>query len=279
MSYIQVELSFQPRLIDADSLTASMMLLGFDSFEEKDNLLICYIPDNEWNEAEFNHWLSTKMKGRAWLVSCLPLEERNWNEVWESNFPPVIIAGKCLVRAPFHEPDPAFPLELVIEPKMSFGTAHHETTSQVIELMLGIEWKNLTILDMGCGTGILAVLAVKLGARHVLAVDNDTWAYENTIENIQRNQAEQKIEVRLGDADLISGLAFDVIIANINRNILVRDMPEYVKSLVPGGLLILSGFYREDLPVIEEQASELNLGLRRYLVQNNWVAAVFNHLA
>ncbi|MHC1707820.1 MAG: 50S ribosomal protein L11 methyltransferase [Bacteroidales bacterium] len=276
MTYIQVELRFDPENVDPETLAVLLALQNFDSFEEKPDGIIGYISDEYWNENEFLQWLSGVFAGKITCFKASPLEEKNWNEVWESNFPAVIIAGKCRVRAPFHEPDPEIFLELIIEPKMSFGTAHHETTSMMIEHQLTMDWKDKTVLDMGCGTGILAIVAAKLGAGQITAIDNDTWAYENTLENIERNGVQHCIEVKLGDAADLDG-SFDIVIANINRNILLKDMPAYTRVMKAGAVLMLSGFYLEDLPAIRQRASELKLTYKKHLEKNNWIAAVFNH--
>ncbi|MCX6272486.1 MAG: 50S ribosomal protein L11 methyltransferase [Bacteroidetes bacterium] len=275
MSYFRVTLSYDRLTLDEGLITALLMEKGFDSFEDTEDGVIAYIPDNEWNRNKFEAWLANRFQDGVTLISCEPLMEKNWNEVWESNFSPVTIAGLCLVRAPFHPPDPAYPLEIVIEPKMSFGTAHHETTSLVMELMLGLDMKGQRLLDMGCGTGILAILAVKLGADSVLAIDNDYWAFENSKENIIRNQVDNRVTVVLGDAKTITGRHFQLIIANINRNILLTDMKIYGSCLEKGGSLILSGFYDTDIAAIEQETAKQKLSLLRYLEKNHWIAAVF----
>lgn len=276
MNYIQVLLHFDITDIDPEVVASLLTTQAFDSFEETPDGLIAYIPDNEWNKQEFEQRLPGIFDGRIRLISCDALGERNWNELWESNFPAVTI-GRCRIRAPFHEPDPAMPLELVIEPKMSFGTAHHETTAMMIELQLDMEWNGLEVLDMGCGTGILSIVAAKLGAGKILAIDNDKWAYENSLENIARNNVESRVTVKLGDASLLTEGSYDVVIANINRNILLRDMTSYVAVMKPGSQLMLSGFYSEDLKGIKQAAVKLGLSYLHHLEKNNWVAAVFNY--
>jgi ribosomal protein L11 methyltransferase len=185
----------------------------------------------------------------------------------------VVIAGRCYVRAPFHPSKKEYEYELVIEPKMSFGTAHHETTSMIIQLMLELDLKGKTMLDMGCGTGILAILAHKQGAIDIVAIDNDEWAIENTKENIVKNNT--VIKAMPGDAKTITGMKFDIVLANINRNILLNDIPIYAKSINEKGQLLLSGFYENDLPVIRKRAEESGLCYQKHLINNDWVAVLF----
>ena len=202
------------------------------------------------------------------------VEDQNWNAVWESNYEAVVIANRCGIRAPFHPENKDVEYDLVIEPKMSFGTAHHETTSNMIEFLLEEDLKNKTVLDMGCGTSVLAILAAKRGGINIYAIDNDEWAYENSLENIERNQVPE-IKVLLGDAALLHDMSFDVIIANINRNILLNDIKHYVNVLNDNGVLLMSGFYEQDIPAIKEETEKYNLHFDRYKLKNNWVAIRF----
>ena len=195
------------------------------------------------------------------------------NELWEASYQPVVVNERCRVRAPFHEPDPSYEFDLVIEPKMSFGTANHETTAQIIQLMLETDFQGKEVLDMGSGTAVLAILAKKLGAARTVAIDNDEWAYRNAFTNIGLNGISD-IEIVLGDALSIQG-RFDVVLANINRNILLRDMQHYVEAMRPAAHIFFSGFYTEDLPSIKEEAERLGLHYCRHLSRNNWVAAEF----
>jgi ribosomal protein L11 methyltransferase len=250
-------------------LTGKLSEAGFDSFAEEGNEFRAYIPARLFNKAVVKGII--RETGREYIVRDLP--DKNWNKEWEENFSPVMIAGSCFIRAPFHEPDPSAKYELIIEPKMSFGTAHHETTSMMIEEMLGKEFSGKRVLDMGCGTGILAILAYKMGASAVLAIDNDAWAYENSIENCERNNATEII-VKQGDVQDITG-HFDVILANINRNILLEQIPAYAASLVQGGELFMSGFYESDLPAISDKAQSQGLEFTSFRSRNNWVVAKF----
>jgi ribosomal protein L11 methyltransferase len=201
------------------------------------------------------------------------MPDKDWNELWEASYQPVVVNERCRVRAPFHEPDPSYDFDLVIEPKMSFGTANHETTAQIIQLMLETDFQGKEVLDMGSGTAVLAILAKKLGAARTVAIDNDEWAYRNAFTNIGLNGISD-IEIVLGDALSIQG-RFDVVLANINRNILLRDMQHYVEAMRPAAHIFFSGFYTEDLPSIKEEAERLGLRYCRHLSRNNWVAAEF----
>jgi ribosomal protein L11 methyltransferase len=202
------------------------------------------------------------------------IPDQDWNATWEASYEPVIINEFCRIRAPFHKVEGSYKYDLIIEPKMSFGTAHHETTSQIIELMLQSDFTGLNLLDMGSGTGVLAILAKKLGSATTVAIDNDEWAYRNALDNIRLND-ENDIIVELGDANSLNDRQFDIILANINRNILLRDMKEYVKCLVDGGKIFFSGFYEEDLVLIAKEAERLGLKYSNHVTKNNWAAAVF----
>jgi ribosomal protein L11 methyltransferase len=269
MNYISVTL----RDVQGEKREILISLLsenGFDSFEEKEKELICYINESLFDRTSVEKILSEH--GISGEFSIIP--DQNWNAEWEKNFEPVVISGICYVRAPFHPPMPEARYEIIIEPKMSFGTAHHETTSLMIETMLSLDFRGLSVLDMGSGTGILAILARKMNASRVMAVDNDEWAYKNAIENCIKNNA-KGIDVIMGEARDISGITFDIILANINRNILTAQMPDYSRLLKDKGLLLMSGFYEEDLGVIRNSASANGLNPGPYLIKNNWIAVKF----
>jgi ribosomal protein L11 methyltransferase len=201
------------------------------------------------------------------------IKEKNWNEEWEKNYDSVLVAEKCHIRAPFHDSIPGIPFEIVIEPKMSFGTAHHETTSLMLEFILETDCAGKRILDMGCGTGVLAILACLKGAIDAIAIDNDEWSFLNTQENFGRNNIDHAKAV-LGDVESLKGLEVDLIFANINRNILLDQIHAY-SSILPNGELLMSGFYQDDLNAISKCAGEHGFALVKYLTKNNWVAAKF----
>jgi ribosomal protein L11 methyltransferase len=268
MPYIEIRF-FEIPTEEQDILAFLLAEEGYESFSQEEEELKAYIPEPLFDAEKLNRIL----QDHSFEYTTLLIPDQNWNEVWEQTFSPVEIEGRCVIRAPFHECRPGFQFEIIIEPKMSFGTAHHETTSQMIELMLGMNFKGKTVLDMGCGTGILAVLADKMGATQVLAVDNDEWAYNNTLENIEKNFT-GNVLVELGGIETVSG-RFDIILANITRNTLLEQIPSYSEMLVPGGKLLMSGFYEEDLLQIKDLAVKHKIFLDDYITKNKWVAASF----
>ena len=248
--------------------------IGFDSFMDTDDGFDAYCQEPLLNEEELNDILQMEQFANVKLIKKELIPDQDWNATWEASYEPVIINEFCRIRAPFHKVEGSYKYDLIIEPKMSFGTAHHETTSQIIELMLQSDFSGLNLLDMGSGTGVLAILAKKLGSATTVAIDNDEWAYRNALDNIRLND-ENEIIVELGDASSLNDRQFDVILANINRNILLRDMKEYVKCLVDGGKIFFSGFYEEDLVLIKKEAERLGLTYSNHVTKNNWTAAVF----
>ena len=248
--------------------------IGFDSFMDTDDGFDAYCQEPLLNEEELNDIMQMEQFANVKLIKKELIPDQDWNATWEASYEPVIINEFCRIRAPFHKVEGSYKYDLIIEPKMSFGTAHHETTSQIIELMLQSDFTGQNLLDMGSGTGVLAILAKKLGSATTVAIDNDEWAYRNALDNIRLND-ENEIIVELGDATSLNDRQFDVILANINRNILLRDMKEYVKCLVDGGKIFFSGFYEEDLVLIKKEAERLGLTYSNHVTKNNWTAAVF----
>ncbi|MGV3639591.1 MAG: 50S ribosomal protein L11 methyltransferase [Adhaeribacter sp.] len=269
-----IEVSVQAPVDLTDILTAELSQYGYDTFMETDNGLCAYITEDVFSEADLEAVLD-KYRGEFPLpYSLQKIAKQNWNEEWEKNFEPLLISGLCSVRASFHPKPEGVRYDIVINPKMSFGTGHHETTTLMIENQLQVAQTGKRVLDMGCGTGILAILAAKLGAREVVAVDIEDWTVENARENAAANAAE--VDVRLGDVRVIAqDSPYDVILANINRNVLLADMPEYARLLVPGGTLVMSGFYTEDLAAIKSQAFAQGLTYKAERDKNNWVSVVF----
>lgn len=275
MKYVELCCSISNPSDDiVDILVAELAELGYDSFNTEGFVLLAYIPEASFVESDVKVVLSKYLPADGFKLSWESMPDKNWNEVWESNFEPIVIDDRCSIRAPFHTNLPKTTFEIVIEPKMSFGTGHHATTHQMVEFVLDNEFKGLRVLDMGCGTGILAILAAMKGASHVLAIDNDDWAFENAEENVARN-APGKVDVKLGDAGLLGSEYFDVILANINRNILLADMESYFDVLVSGGLLFLSGILIEDIPVIINCAVGLGLTPLEQKDRKGWVALSF----
>ena len=259
--------------IQHDMLTTMLAEIGFDSFMDDAMGLNAYCSADNRDDLAVENLLLEPSFSDIRLLKVEEMPDKDWNEVWEASYQPVVVNDRCRVRAPFHEPDPSFEFDLVIEPKMSFGTANHETTAQIIQLMLETDFHGKTVLDMGSGTAVLAILAKKLGAAHTVAIDNDEWAYRNAFTNTELNGVSD-IEIILGDASSIQG-SFDVVLANINRNILLRDMHLYVAAMRPDAHIFFSGFYTEDLDSIKAEAERLGLRYRRHLSRNNWVAAEF----
>ena len=259
--------------IQHDMLTTMLAEIGFDSFMDEDYALKAYCSTDCRDDMAVEKLLLDPAFADFRLLKVEEMPDKDWNELWEASYQPVVVNERCRVRAPFHEPDPSFEFDLVIEPKMSFGTANHETTAQIIQLMLETDFQGKEVLDMGSGTAVLAILAKKLGAGHTVAIDNDEWAYRNAFTNVDLNGV-SGIDIVLGDALSIQG-QYDVVLANINRNILLRDMHYYVEAMKPGAHIFFSGFYTEDLESIKVEAERLGLHYERHLTRNNWVAAEF----
>ena len=259
--------------IQHDMLTTMLAEIGFDSFMDEDYALKAYCSTDSRDDMAVENLLLDPAFTDLRLLKVEEMPDKDWNELWEASYQPVVVNERCRVRAPFHEPDPSFEFDLVIEPKMSFGTANHETTAQIIQLMLETDFQGKEVLDMGSGTAVLAILAKKLGAGHTVAIDNDEWAYRNAFTNVDLNGVSD-IDIVLGDALSIQG-QYDVVLANINRNILLRDMHYYVEAMKPGAHIFFSGFYTEDLESIKVEAERLGLHYERHLTRNNWVAAEF----
>ena len=274
MDYTEVSFKIEPKSTGTDILIAQLSQIGYESFVETDEGLQSYIPSNIFKIEDIHGLDIFKSNEFEISFSQKTIKDQNWNDVWESNYSPVLIKDMVYIRAPFHEEKKEVKFEIVIEPKMSFGTAHHETTSLMIELMLEESISGKSVLDMGCGTGILAILSEILGASKILAVDNDEWAFLNVKENIVKNNC-KNIVVHLGDADSLFGQSFDLIVVNINRNILLEDMAKYVQCLTDKGVILFSGFYDNDLNQIKSTARKYNLKFDKNLTKNNWVAARF----
>lgn len=269
MNYIEVYFKLNPVQPYAEILTAELSDLPFDSFVDTDDGLLAYIPQKDFNESNLKALDFIQQKTADVTYTIKEIETENWNQKWESNFPPVYVNDTCIIRAPFHTKEEKFEYDILISPKMAFGTGHHQTTAQVANRLFSLNLKNKSVLDMGCGTAVLAIIAHKLGAYPITAIDIDEWATENAKENCILNQC-LNIEVVTGDASLLNQRNFDVIIANINRNILLQDMKQYAACLNPNGILLLSGFYEEDISVLLEEASKYNLRETHRASKNNW---------
>ncbi|WP_428330952.1 50S ribosomal protein L11 methyltransferase [Mucilaginibacter sp.] len=258
-----------------DLLINALGEIGFDTFEELDLGFKAYIPATDFDQQKLDEqlFLYKDMFTFSYDVTLIP--QKNWNEVWESNFEPIEILDKIFVRATFHEPKPAFPYEIVIDPKMAFGTGHHQTTSMMLEYALETEFEGKKVLDMGCGTGILAIMAAKLNAATVTAIDYDPVCYDSTIENAQLNHIDNIIAL-CGSKEAIPNEQYDVILANINRNILIDQMEHYREVLINDGEIYFSGFYETpDLDIITTEAAKYGLKYISHKKNKDWVAAKF----
>ena len=268
--YLGFHFVVEPKELGSEILVAELGELPFESFIESDFGVVAYIQKQFWieNILEDLHILNSPEFVVSYTIQ--EIEQVNWNEEWEKNFEAIEVDGICHVRAPFH-PKTDAEYDIVIEPKMSFGTGHHETTHMMIQHLLETDVAGKKTLDMGCGTAILAILAEMKGAQPIDAIDIDNWCYLNSIENVARNNCSQ-ITVYEGEAALLKNKQYDVIIANINRNILLNDMQSYVDCLNKNGILLLSGFYNEDIPFIDASCTEKGLTYVKKFERNNWVS-------
>jgi ribosomal protein L11 methyltransferase len=273
--YIEYQFIIEPLQPASDILIAELGDAGFESFVENEDGISAYIQQNDWSETILDDIQILNSEEFSISYTKNFIEQVNWNEEWEKNFNPIIVDDVCSVRAPFHE-KPNTQYDIVIEPKMSFGTGHHETTHMMIQHVLKNNMAGKTVLDMGCGTAVLAILAEMKGAKKLDAIDIDNWCYVNSIENAERNNC-SNITVLEGDVSLLEGKSYDVIIANINRNILLNDIHQYAKCLNKHGVLFLSGFYKDDIPAIEDECGKHQLKLTETLERNHWVALKFTN--
>ena len=268
--YIAYDFIVSPKEPATEMLIAQLGYIGFESFVENENGVVAYIQKKEWNSDKVEDLYLLNSNEFDITFNHSEIEQTNWNKEWEKNFNPIQVNGQVSIRAPFHE-NPSLNFDIVIEPKMSFGTGHHETTHMMVQHLLALDLKNKKVLDMGCGTGILAIFAEMKGAQPTDAIDIDSWCFENSLENVQRNGCKH-ITVLEGDSSLLKGREYDVVIANINRNILLSDMKIYTDCLREKGVLLLSGFYKEDISIIESEVIKHGLVLDKMIQKNNWVA-------
>jgi ribosomal protein L11 methyltransferase len=274
MNYIEVSVSVNPKEEGSDVLIAQLSDLGFESFVESDNGFLAYIQQDGYEEQQLKEVFDEFSTFYKIEYSKKVIPQQNWNKEWESNFQPIDVDGKCYIRAPFHEKKSSYQLDIVIEPKMSFGTGHHDTTQLMIRALMSLNLKNKSLLDMGCGTGVLAIAASKLGADPITAIDIDEWSYENTLENLERNNI-NNVLVHKGDSQILEGKLFHTILANINKNVLLADLANYNKALEPGGNLVISGFFETDIDELKNHAETLGLRYERYNASNQWATLHF----
>lgn len=268
--YISYTFKVSPKEPATEILIAELGEVGFESFVENEEGVEAFIQKTDWNSQVLDDIYVLNSKEFEISYEMQEIEQTNWNIEWEKNFNPIQVDGLVSIRAPFHE-NPNLKYDIVIEPKMSFGTGHHETTHMMVQHLLDLNVAGKKVLDMGCGTGILAIFAEMKGAKPIDAIDIDNWCYQNSLENVERNNCKH-IAVYEGDASLLKNKKYEVIIANINRNILLNDMHIYVDCLDENGIILLSGFYKEDIPVIDAEVSKYGLKLDKQIERNNWVS-------
>jgi len=273
MKYTQVKISIEPLIEGRELIYHYFGDSGYDLFEEEPTGVSAYIPAEKFNGNVLEEHLGNLKKEFKITHEIIDHPDVNWNAEWESNFDPIDVDGKLYIRAPFHEKKEGAE-EIIILPQMSFGTGHHETTWLMARKCFDYDFKNKRVLDIGCGTGILAILASKLGASNVLAIDIEEWAYRNTLENIALNHA-INIDVEKGDAQLLAGHLFNIILANINLNVLLADMKIYASVLDNKGVIFFSGIFETDLPRLKQAALEQGLELREIQSKNGWLVAIF----
>ena len=257
MKYVEVIFSCKPDTEEVtDVLAAQLADLGFESFVKSSPGLLAYLPEEKFSVEDIDLLLQDFFLDAEIAYSYNVIEDKNWNEEWEKHyFQPIVFEDKCIIHSSFHHPEGSYRYRILIDPKMAFGTGHHQTTGLILREILSMDLQKRSVLDMGCGTAVLAILASMCGADPLLAIDVDEWAYRNALENVRLNGIEN-IDVLHGDARLLGSQTFDVIFANINRNILLQDIPAYAKVLNRGGKL-LSGFFREDIPATGEKCSRV----------------------
>lgn len=272
MEYIELSIKIESEVKDiTEIISAELAELGFESFQEEEGGLNAYIPSTNFNfdEVKELYIFHNKYLGEFELSHTL-YKDKNWNEYWEKNFQPVLVENQLLIRAPFYEKNNSVKHEIILEPKMSFGTGHHATTYLVLQEMMNIEMEGKEVLDIGCGTGILSIFAHQLNASRIVALDNNEWAYKNALENFQNNGTE-RVETILGDINSIKEGKFDIILANINRNVILAEIEKYTALLKKGGTILLSGILKINRPEIEEAAEMCYLSKLGWNRMNGWV--------
>jgi ribosomal protein L11 methyltransferase len=274
MSYIEVKFMLSPLDPWADLLSAELGEIGFESFVEEDEHLLAYVEKDVFNEAAIREVETLNNEDVSVQFEWKDLPQQNWNKEWESNFQPVFVDDEICVRATFHEAMPQYKYEIVIDPKMSFGTGHHATTHLILSAMRGIDFKGKSVLDMGSGTGVLAIFAAMKMADTIYAIDIDEWCSINAQENAERNNAGH-IQIFQGGVEKIPGIKVDIILANINRNILLNQLATYSEALHPNGELHISGFYVSDVNVLVAEAEKNGLEYVSQNSLNDWTTVKF----
>lgn len=273
MDYLEFAFRVVPAEPGLEIAQAALSTLPFDTFTIEDEVLRAYIPEELFSRQDFEALFLWQLEDLEIQYTTTRIAPRNWNEEWEKNFTPIDVDGRAMIRAPFH-PAPESGLDLIIEPRMSFGTGHHQTTYMMICHVLEMDCTAKKVCDMGCGTGVLAIAAAKTGAQDVLAADIDSWAYENAQDNVAANGCRQ-IRVVQGGAEALGDETFDIFLANINRNILLKYMPDYARAVRDGGRLVMSGFYTPDNEAIRTEAEKYGFSLEKALEKDRWSALRF----
>lgn len=278
MNYIETIFACTPdNEIIREVLCATLAEIGFESFVDNDNGITAYIQEKAFDAQAINQLIEEFPLESKITYNHTLIQDKNWNEEWEKHyFQPLVIDNTCVIKSTFHELEGDFEYSILIDPKMSFGTGHHQTTELMIREILKEDFAGKSLLDMGCGTAILAILASMRGAGPIVAIDIDEWAYDNAKENLELNHI-SNVDVLIGGAELLnpSTATFDIILANINRNILLQDIRHYASVLNNGGSLYMSGFYTEDIPAITDECAKYGLNLTRSGAKDNWAVACF----
>jgi ribosomal protein L11 methyltransferase len=270
MEYIEFIATINPLEVGRDILIAELSEIGFESFVETEEGIEAYVQSNEFNEEKLKDIKILQHDDFTISYSLKSIAEQNWNAEWEKSFNPINVDNRCYIRAPFHNKLDNIEYDIIIDPKMSFGTGHHETTYLMLKRLLNIKVEGKKVLDMGCGTGVLAILAKMRNSLFVKAIDIDEWAYNNSLENIKNNNCDD-IQVERGGAEVIGAEKFDIIIANINRNILLKDMKLYINAMSTKGELLLSGFFSSDQDILIAAAEKKGLKMLYKEVKNEWM--------
>lgn len=276
MDFIELKVFVSPEW--AEIIIAELAEIGYESFVEFDEGIIAYVQKLQFSE---ELWQSVVEKYTDFVTidyTIAEMQRKNWNEEWEKNYQPIVIDDQCIVKASFHQIEEKYSYEITINPQMSFGTGHHETTTLILQSQLQLEHEGLKVMDAGSGTGILAIMAQKRGAMLIDAFDIDEWAVTNAVENCQMNQSD-KVRVQQGTIATVQlEDVYDIILANINRNILLDEMPLYASKLVSGGTLLLSGFYEQDISELEKRASEFGLVKKQQTSKHQWASLWFEKI-
>lgn len=257
----------------SEILIAEFSMVNFDSFVENETGFLAYIGEADFDETTIDEIHKKYLSLFPFQYTTKKAKKKNWNAEWEKDYEPIFVEDKCVVKASFHNIKKKFPYEIIINPKMSFGTGHHETTYLMLKNQMALDHKNKSVADIGCGTGILAIMASKLGASSVFACDIDEWCIENSIENFELNKC-QNIDVKHGTVKVINGV-YDIVLANINRNVLLGDISQYANLLKNDGNLLISGFYTEDVDLLTTTAANFGLKIVSTSTRNNWTCLLF----